>query len=442
MDNLVELIQSMSKMEKRHFVSEQKKNKSESHVYKLYQEVYKAEDYDENNLKEVFKKESFVNILPTIKNQLYKALLNSLREYHRKSNVDIIIRNELTEIEILIKKKLYAQALKKINALKKPIIKHERFTYHMELILMEAELKFFTLKNQEFYSEITRSIIAARSVGRNYYSYAYQKLMLLRTQSMLFAGKDFGDINYNPLREKNMDSVLSAYYFNLHHSLLYLVQTKDFAAALPYSEILIQMMEDNPHEFEDNPEQKVDVWYACGMAFLYSNEQEKLEKIIKDLTEISMPIKRFELRREERLIDILILQILVNNKNLDQLDALQEKVEKNHKQYSNYYAQKFWDSLASIHLRNNDYRKALKCNYNNIIFKKSVRAEHYYHRAILREIYLYYIQEKYNVFESRYRSVFRSSLDLSDQEKTLLKNLKNDKKVAAFKAYLLRKKKS
>lgn len=442
MDHLVELIQSMSKMEKRQFVLEQKKQSPENHIYTLYKEVVKAKDYDEKSLKKRLAGEKFVRILPTIKNQLYRALLSSMREYHRKSNVDFIIRNELTEIDLLIKKKLYTQALKKCNAIKKNIEKHERFTYYMEVILKETELKFYTQKNKEFVSQISRSITTARSVGRSYYQYAYQKLMLFRTQSMLWNGKTFDEINYDPTREKKLEDVRSAYYYNLHHSLLFYVQTKDYTASQKVADQLLQLMDENPHEFEDNPEQKVDVWYACGMAYLFGHQKEKLEQLIDLITNFKTVNQRIKIRRDERLIDLKLQQILHTNENRDELEKLRVIVEKESKEFSNYYTQKFWDTLSTIYLKNNEFKEALKCNYQLLIYKKNLRANHYFIRATLREIYLYYVQGKQTVFESRYKSVFRSNLPLSDQEKSLLKNLKNGEKIAAFKAYLLRKKKT
>lgn len=440
MDYLIELMQSMSKMEKRHFVLEQKKHSPENHIYLLYQELYKENNYDEEHLKLVFKNHSFVRILPTIKNQLYKGLLGSMRDFHKKSNVDFIIRNEMTEIDLLIKKKLYKQALKKCQSIKKNIENHERFTYYMEVILKETELKFYTQKNKDFVNEISRSITTARSIGRNYYAYAYQKLMLFRTQSMLWNGSSFGDINYNPTREKNMSGVRSAFYYNLHHSLLYYVQIKDYTNALEISNILYQLMADNLHEFEDNPEQKVDVWYACGMAYLFANEREKLSHIIHNLEDLKAVNQGINIRKTERLLDLKLQTIQVTNSGGEDLGELRRLVEENSKSFSNYYVQKFWDILSTIYLKNGANREALKCNYNLLIYKKTLRANHYYIRAILREIYLYYIQGKTTVFESRYKSVFRSNLPLSNQERSLLKQLKNNDKTSAFKAYLLRKK--
>ena len=442
MDYLIELMQSMSKMEKRHFVLEQKKHSPENHIYLLYKELYKENNYDEEHLKLVFKNHSFVRILPTIKNQLYKGLLGSMRDFHKKSNVDFIIRNEMTEIDILIKKKLYKQALKKCQSIKKNIENHERFTYYMEVILKETELKFYTQKNKDFVNEISRSIATARSIGRYYYTYAYQKLMLFRTQSMLWNGSSFDDINYNPTREKKMSGVRSAFYYNLHHSLLYYVQIKDYTNALEISNILYQLMANNLHEFEDNPEQKVDVWYACGMAYLYANEREKLSHIMHNLEDLKAVNQGINIRKTERLIDLKLQTIQETNSGVEDLEELHRVVEENSKSFSNYYVQKFWDILSTIYLKNGANREALKCNYNLLIYKKTLRANHYYIRAILREIYLYYIQGKTTVFESRYKSVFRSNLPLSNQEKSLLKQLKNKDKTSAFKAYLLRKKKT
>lgn len=436
------LIQSMSKTEKRYFVAEQKKQNSDSNIYKLYKVVCDQNKYDESEIKKSLKKEKFVQILPTIKNQLYKALLRSLRDYQSKSNIDFIIRNEITEIDILIKKKLYLQALKKINSLNKLIIKHERFTYQMELILKETELKFYVQKNKEFSYEITRAITNARSAGKNFYSYAYQKLMLLRTQSMLWDAKTFDDINYDPTREKERVSIRSAHYFHLHHVLLYYVQIKEFVTSVKVAKNLLQIMQDNPHEFEDNPEQKVDVWYACAMAYLYSDNQKMTTKLIQNITDLKEDNDRLFIRKTERLIDLKLLQILVNNRVEYDLEKIFSDIENYKKDFSNFYIQKIWDSLATIYLKQDDFKRAIKMNYNNLLFKKANRAEHYYIRALLRELYLYYRLGKLNLFESRYRSISRSNLALSQQEKVLLHNLKNNKKVTAFKAYLIRKKKS
>lgn len=439
MSQLINLMVSMTKMEKRHFVSAQKKLPSPSHIYQLYIEVDKNLVYDELHLKKIFKNSSFVTILPTIKNQLYNALLRDLREFHGKSNIDIIIRNEMTEIDILIKKQLYTEALKKINQLKKPIEKYERFTYSLELILRETELKYFTQKNKEFSEEITRSIVLSRDVGRKFYSFAYQKLMLFRMQSMMANDRDLSIIKYNPLEEKHLSTIQSATYYNLHNSLLYCLKTEDYSKALDFSKELLDIMNANPHEFEDNPEQKVDVWYACGLAYIYSKKVPELRLIVKEITALKVQNPRIEIRRDERILDLKLLDVLVNSNKKDNqdLEKFMGQIKKNSKRFSHYFIQKTWNTIANIYLLKNDYKKVLSTNYNLLIFQKQYRAKYYHKRAVLREVFIYFELGKSIVYESRIKSIYRTDLGLTTLEKKLLKKLNSGEGSEEFKKYLL-----
>ncbi|MAP01323.1 MAG: hypothetical protein CMD01_00700 [Flavobacteriales bacterium] len=155
---LFNLIQSLSKSEKRFFKLSSSLQDGEKNYLKLFDAIEKQKEYDEQEIKELFKNEKFINHLPSEKNHLYKLILKSLRGYHSDNSISSILKQELKNIEILYKKALYKEGFKILKRSKKTAVNHEKFYYLFELISWEKLLIEEAYEQGEFNEDLDQLI--------------------------------------------------------------------------------------------------------------------------------------------------------------------------------------------------------------------------------------------------------------------------------------------
>ena len=133
-NELFNLIQSLSKSEKRFFKLSSSLQDGDKNYLKLFDYIEKQKNYDEVELKKFFQKEKFIKHLPSEKNHLYKLILKSLRGFHSDNSISSILKQELKNIEILHSKALYKECVKILKRSKRTALNHEKFYYLFELI--------------------------------------------------------------------------------------------------------------------------------------------------------------------------------------------------------------------------------------------------------------------------------------------------------------------
>lgn len=137
---LFDLIKSLSKSEKRFFKLTSSLQSGEKNYLKIFDLIDKQSDYDEDELKEFYKGEKFINHLPSEKNHLYKLILKSLRGFHSDNSVSAILKEEIKNVELLYKKSLYKECRKFLLRAKNLAKDNEKFYYWFELISWEKLL--------------------------------------------------------------------------------------------------------------------------------------------------------------------------------------------------------------------------------------------------------------------------------------------------------------
>lgn len=132
-DQLFNLIQSLTKAEKRTFKLYTKRlNKdSDPKFIQLFDILDKQKNYQEDQIYKRFHKLSKVQ-LSNLKRHLYTQILISLRLIHINKNIDIQIREQLDFARILYGKGLYLQSLKLLDR-----IKTLAENTHQDFLLME-----------------------------------------------------------------------------------------------------------------------------------------------------------------------------------------------------------------------------------------------------------------------------------------------------------------
>ena len=145
-DDLLDLIRSLSKSEKRYFKLYASTHKNESRAVRLFDALEKKGRYDVKGNDPVFKKQT----LPVIKNHLYKLILKSMYAYHAQASVEIKLRESIAYADFLSQKGLLSQSGKIINKAK---LLAEKYDYR--LALMELIEKSAILNSQQWLRKIT-----------------------------------------------------------------------------------------------------------------------------------------------------------------------------------------------------------------------------------------------------------------------------------------------
>ncbi len=149
-NELFHLIKSLTKSEKRFFKLSSSIQAGEKNYFKLFDYIDSQPIYDEQKLKEHFKKERFIRHLPSEKNHLYKLILKSLRQFYGEQTASSILKQEIKNIEILYNKALHKEAIKFLKRAKKLAKEHEEFYFSIELISWEKVLTEESYESGDF----------------------------------------------------------------------------------------------------------------------------------------------------------------------------------------------------------------------------------------------------------------------------------------------------
>lgn len=152
--DLFKLIKSLTKSEKRFFKLSSSLQSGDKNYLKLFDAIEKQAVYDEAEIKELFKDETFINHLPSEKNHLHRLILKSLRIYNGENSINSILQDSIKNIEILYEKALYAECTKILVKAKKTAYQHEKFYYLLELIKWEK----FLLEEEFSYGNFTKDL--------------------------------------------------------------------------------------------------------------------------------------------------------------------------------------------------------------------------------------------------------------------------------------------
>lgn len=139
---LFELIQSLTKSEKRSFKLYAKRSggASETKYIKLFDVMEKMEVYNEELILKKLpgtSKTQFSNL----KSHLYQQILGSLRLSNLKDDIDIDLREQLDFIRVLYKKGLYQQSLRLLNRAKNITGDYRKDLFQLALLDYEKQIR-------------------------------------------------------------------------------------------------------------------------------------------------------------------------------------------------------------------------------------------------------------------------------------------------------------
>lgn len=154
-DHLYELIQSLDKSEKRYFKIYFANETKEQKYLKLYDAIEKASEYDEKKLKQSIKDAYIQKHFAETKYYLYQLILKVLKHYRTENSVDNLLIEKVQNIEVLIQKALWEQAINELHKAKKMAYDYERFEFltllfsYQNKIIVSTRLHGYTIEDLE-----------------------------------------------------------------------------------------------------------------------------------------------------------------------------------------------------------------------------------------------------------------------------------------------------
>lgn len=134
---LFDLIKSLNKEEVAYFRKLSSLQQGEKNYIRLFNYIQSIDEYDEEQVKQQFKNETFIKHLPSEKNQLLHHVLKSLRHFRIEHSKTAAINEQIKNIQLLFNKSLYKQARKILNEVKEQAYEYELFYYILEIIDLE-----------------------------------------------------------------------------------------------------------------------------------------------------------------------------------------------------------------------------------------------------------------------------------------------------------------
>lgn len=361
--NIFLLIKSLSKSEKRYFKTGLGQKAVNKNYLKLFNVIDKQTEYNENEIKEVFKEEKFVKQLHVTKIYLTELILKSLRNYHSNKSINSKLINLLNDIEILFEKELYDLVYYRIKKAEELALEYERLPYMLEILNWKRKL----YKIKSGFVEREGSDLLKQE-GK-----AINKLDVLNDYWNLTlkiydynANKKF--FKNNPLL-KNEKLATTLQSKILYYHILYTTNLMNGNSKAAVNSItkLIELLERHPNRIADDPGA-----YATALSnkisfLLVNKDWDKIPELIIKVRAIPATYKlnsksKFAVNLWVRLFNIE-LEMYRDKKDIARgivlIKEIQEFIEQHKKAVPGEYLLFFYYQFAYMFFLNKDYSKSL-----------------------------------------------------------------------------------
>ena len=371
-DDLHQLIQSMSRMEKRYFKVQAKKGGEETSNYiRLFDAINKQNEYDEEKIKQRFRKEKFAQNLHKEKPYLYKKILQSLRAYRTEKSADARLKDMLIDVAYLQERSLYKQAHGVIKRAKKLAYEYEK--HLMLLEILENEKKILYKIQGKDSSEIIldllkerRSILAIIENENDYFELDSQLYSLSLNKLNLKTVKEIDSlkelININLLQNETLPQSFKAKFYFYTAKATYHVLSNDNQAVFTYYKKAIALWQSNPNQINED----IYSYRLLLSNFLYScfatDQYDEFPSVLEQIKNI--PAKN-KLDKAVSFYHYYFNQLIyyMNIVEFKKGMALVPKIEAGLQQYQNTIKRStrltFYSNIAILYFLANDYESAL-----------------------------------------------------------------------------------
>ena len=387
MDELVKLITSLTKSEKRYFKMFSSIQSGEKSYLKLFEAVEKLEEYDEEKIKRMFAEEEFIKRLPAVKNYLYGQILKSLRIIYSGETVDSQLKEMAEEVAILYEKRLYKQCAKILDRAIDLASKNELILPLIELNSWKEKVMMEVLSLDKFekilsasFEEENHLLMLQKNVTefRNLYNSIVminKKIKEARTEEEL---EQFKFILDHPLVQTidNAKSFEAKHYFYLIH-LIYNHAKGDNEACLEIAEKQLALLEAFPDKIKEKPKMYISALNNVLLCQIHLHNYINFEETIAKLR--SFPVKSINLE-VNRFVNSSIFEMVMYldsgefhksiglresiisglSKYKDKINAIEEITLLYNLFYSYFGTGEYQKALGIINRLLNEYQKELR----------------------------------------------------------------------------------
>ncbi len=385
-DDLIQLIRSLTRAEKRHFRLFVKRNQASEDILflQLFDVLDKQKEYDEQLILKklpAIKKRQLSNL----KAHLYKQLLTSLRLLNKNHNEDIQIREMIDYAKVLYNKGLYRQSLESLEKAKQKAIQGCFSTMALEIIDFEKhiESQYITRSIEGRAEELTEEssqieqIIANANMLSNIslrlYG-LYLKVGYARSEKDFLMAKEFFIAHFPKVDVDKLD-----FYGRLHYNqahMWYYHMTQDFALCYRYAQSWIDLFEEQPEMKRLNAPLYLKGMHNLLNALFNTLYYEKFKEVLEQLNQFPKEVDIKQVRNIEGLfylykyIHTIKLHYLEGtfSEGLAVVPELVEKMEDDQYNWDHHRIMLFQYRIACLYFGSGDNDEAI--NYLNLIINQ------------------------------------------------------------------------
>ncbi len=386
-EQLFYLIKSLSKSEKRNF---RRNNTFSKNYLQLFDAIDSQEEYNNNEIKDLFKNTKFINQLHVTKNYLTKQILRSLRNDNSTISVDTRLNNSLSEIEILYKRELFDYCLQLIQKAEKLAEQFEKHNY-LNIILNWKRKIYMQHKNifNNIYSVDKIIKQQAKNIEASDNENKYWKLTLDQLDNFGKTLNERSDFFKNRLllNEKNALSLRGkTNYYHIHYSNAVTSNKPD--EGLENLNKLVELIETNHIRITDDPTPYVTTLSNKVSLLLTIKQYDNIPSILKKIRDIP---NKYDIHNKEKISVKLNLrtynvelEMYRDLKHFEKAEELINVVENflnaNRKSITKNYIVLFYYQFAYVYFMLNNYNKSLR--WTNMLLQNDLA-------KIRDDIYLY-----------------------------------------------------
>lgn len=294
---LFKLIKSLTKSEKRFFKLTSSLQSGDKNYLKIFDFIERQSYYDEQELKDEFKDETFIRHLPSEKNHLYKLILKSLRAYYSEQSVSSSLKQEIKNVEILYSKALYKECEKFVVRAKAIAEKYEKFYYWFELISWEKRLLESAYEAGEFSTDLDKLVneeemVISKLRNLAEYTVIYSKINLIFRSGGFTRNQKERDVvqeiaDYHLIKGKNTALSVKAASICYYIKGLCAATNRNYTDSFQFFNRTREILDNNPLIKQDSGQRYVMTMFHLLRCYIDNREFDLAEKMILEIRAIS-----------------------------------------------------------------------------------------------------------------------------------------------------------
>lgn len=444
-DDLMQLIESMTRSEKRHFRLFVGRNQaSEDMLFmQLFDFLERHKTYDEA---ELLKKLPDIKKaqLSNLKAHLYKQMLISLRLLNKSGNDDIQIREMIDYARILYNKGLYRQSLDILDKAKSKAMETRHYTLALEVVEFEKliEGQYITRSIAGRAEQLTSQAIELNTLVASTHAFTnlslqlyglYLKVGYVRNKKDYYYVKEFFQARLPKLSYDKLDFWGKVYFCQAH--VWYYHMTQEFAFCYRYAQKWVDLFHESPDLIRVNPPLYLKGLHNLLSALFNTLYYKRFVEVLDELLEFN---DQFDLGEDKNIAGLFQLYKFIHSIKKHYLEgtfseglALVPELDKliQHDEYNwdNHRIMVFYYRIACLYFGSGDNSNAI--HYLNLIInqKNPDYREDIQGFARILSLIAHFELGNAQLLEYQVKSVFRFLLkkeDLNEVQKEIFRFLR------------------